>query len=166
VDDYARYKDWYPPTVIDSRVIAGSNGKDRFSLLVVNKSFLRSTALDTDYESCYVPVGDRRGYSVSRMTRIQEIENFGTRAQHVLPEGEGTGLVWRLFSITRYVERDDGVYLEREAIGLSRDIPASLRWLVQPIVRRISRGTLATSLRQTETAVKNAANNGPSWKGP
>jgi hypothetical protein len=30
-----------------------------------------------------------------------------------------------------------------DAIGLSRDIPASLRWLVEPIVRRVSRGSLS-----------------------
>jgi hypothetical protein len=69
-------------------------------------------------------------------------------------EGEGNGLIWRLFSLARYVERDGGVYLELEAIGLSRDIPASLRWLVAPIVRRISRGSLSTSLRQTRDAVR------------
>jgi hypothetical protein len=71
-----------------------------------------------------------------------------------LHEGEGTGIIWRLFSITRYVERDGGVYLEIEAIGLSRDIPASLRWVVAPIIRHISRGSLSLSLRQTENAVR------------
>ncbi len=63
-------------------------------------------------------------------------------------------MIWRLFGITRYLERDGGVYLEVEVIGLSRDIPASLRWLVEPIARRISRGSLSTSLRQTENAVR------------
>jgi hypothetical protein len=71
-----------------------------------------------------------------------------------LYEGEGHGIVWRLFGITRYVERDGGVYLELEAIGLSRDIPASLRWVVEPIVRRVSRASLSTSLRQTGNAVR------------
>ena len=45
------------------------------------------------------------------------------------------------------------VYVELEAIGLSRDIPGSLRWLVEPIVRRVSQASLSTSLRQTEKAV-------------
>jgi len=70
-----------------------------------------------------------------------------------LKEGEGSGVIWRLFSIARYLERDGGVYIELEAIGLSRDIPASLRWIVEPIVRRVSRGSLSTSLQQTENAV-------------
>jgi hypothetical protein len=73
--------------------------------------------------------------------------------------GEGRGIIWRLFSVTRYAERDGGVYVEFEAIGLSRDIPASLRWIVEPIVRRTSRASLSTSLRQTETAVRSHAVN-------
>src|SRR6185295_17160743 len=100
--------------------------------------------LDTDYESCYIRLDDRRGYTVSRTTRIQEIEQAGTPGERLLPEGEGRGLIWRLFGITRYVERDGGVYVELEAIGLSRDIPGSLRWLVEPIVRRVSQASLST----------------------
>jgi hypothetical protein len=152
--DYARYKDFYPPTVVDSNVIATGEAKDRFSMVLLNKALFLRTALDTDYESCYVHIDDRRGYSVSRTTRIQEIEEYGAASQRVLREGEGNGIVWRLFSIARYVERDGGVYFELEAMGLSRDIPASLRWLAEPIVRRVSRGSLSTSLRQTEHAVR------------
>lgn len=154
VRDYARYREVYQPSVISSRAIATGEEKDRFSLLLRNKSFFLKTALDTDYESCEVHLDDRRVYSVSRTTRIQEMEEYGTPAQRTLHEGEGSGIIWRLFAITRYVERDGGVYVELEAIGLSRDIPASLRWFVEPIVRKVSRGSLSTSLRQTENAVR------------
>jgi hypothetical protein len=154
VSDYARYKDWYQPSVIDSKVIATGEAIDRFSMLLVNKSLFLKTAFDTDYESCYVHVDDRRRYSVFRTTRIQEIEEYGSPAQRTLREGKGSGLIWRLFGITRYLERDGGVYIEIEAIGLSRDIPASVGWLVAPMVRHVSRSSLSTSLRQTETAVR------------
>ncbi len=154
VRDYARYKDLYKPAVIDSKVIATGEATDRFSMLLINQSLLLKTAFDTDSESCYVPAGDGRGYSISRTTRIQEIEEYGAPEQRVLPEGEGKGIIWQLFSITRYLERDGGVYVEMEVIALSRDIPASLRWLVEPIVRRASRGSLSTSLRQTANAVR------------
>jgi hypothetical protein len=72
-------------------------------------------------------VEDRRAYSVTRTTRVQEIEEYRSPAQRLLYEAEGSGVIWRLFGITRFVERDGGVYLELEVIGLSRDIPASLR---------------------------------------
>jgi hypothetical protein len=38
-------------------------------------------------------------------------------------------------------------------MALSRDIPGALRWLVDPIVRRVSKGAMVTSLRQTLDAV-------------
>ncbi|MGA7413189.1 MAG: hypothetical protein WBW33_22125 [Bryobacteraceae bacterium] len=151
--DYGRYKELYQPTVIASKAIATTEAKDRFSMVLISTSYLPKTALDADYESCYVHVDDRRAYSVTRATRIQEIEEYGSPNPQILREGEGNGIIWKLFSITRYFERDGGVYLEFEAIGLSRDIPASLRWIVEPIVRRISRGSLSTSLQQTAQAV-------------
>jgi hypothetical protein len=152
--DYGRYKELYQPTVIASKAIATSEAKDRFSMVLISTSYLLKTALDADYESCYVHVDDRRAYSVTRTTRIQEIEEYGSPNQQVLREGEGNGIIWKLFSITRYFERDGGVYLEFEAIGLSRDIPASLRWIVEPLVRRISQTSLSTSLQQTAQAVR------------
>jgi hypothetical protein len=153
VRDYDQYKEFYRPTVIDSKALAKGGREDRFSMVLLNKSVFLKTALDTDYKCSYVSVSDRRWYSTSEATRIQEIENYGTPDQRVLREDEGHGFLWRLFSITRFEERDGGVYIEFEAIALSRDIPFSLRWIVEPIVRRISISSLTTSLRQTENAV-------------
>ena len=154
VGDYARYKSFYAPTVIDSKVIASDQVRDRFSMVLVNKALFVRTALDIDYESRYVQIDERRGYSVSHTTRLQEIEDYGIPSQRALGEGEGYGIVWRLASIGRYVQRDGGVYFELEAMGLSRDVSASLRWLAEPIVRRVSRASISTSLRQTESAVR------------
>ena len=153
VRNYSRYKELYRPSVIDSKAITTSESQDRFSLLLADKSFFLKTALATDYESHYVHVGERNGYGVARTTRIQEIENYGSPEQRTLPEDQGIGIIWRLASISRYAERDGGVYFELEAIGLSREIPALLKWLVEPIVRRVSQESLSTCLRQTQNAV-------------
>ena len=85
---------------------------------------------------------------------MREIEDYGTPKQRELNDGQGKGLLWRLFSIARFEERDGGVYVELEAIALSRNIPVSVRWLIEPIVSRLSRSSLMTSLRQTEDAVR------------
>ena len=112
----------------------GSDGmKDLFSLRLVNKSVVAKTALDTDCEASYFRVDDRRWYGVSNTTHIQEVDKFGTSEQRTLPEDQGTGLIWRLSSITRLEERDGGVYAELEAIALSRDIPAAFRLFVNPL---------------------------------
>jgi hypothetical protein len=152
--DYDRYKDYYRPNVVCSKRIATSESRDQFSMVLMNKSVVGRTALDTDYRAAYTRIDDRRWYSVADATRIQEIAEYDTPSQHILPENHGTGLIWRLHSITRFEERDGGVYIEVEAIALSRDIPAALRWVVEPVVRRVSRSAVATSLLQTEAAVR------------
>jgi hypothetical protein len=153
VRDYDKYKDIYRPGVIDS-ISHGTDGvKDLFSMRLANKSAVSKTALDADCEAAYFRVDERRWYGFSNTTHIQEIDKFGTPEQRTLPEDQGTGLIWRLSSFTRLEERDGGVYAELEAIALSRDIPAAFRLVVTPIVRRVSRDSLATSLHQTKAAV-------------
>jgi len=151
--DYDRYKDYYRPNVVCAKRISTSEWKDEFSMVLMNKSVIARTALDMDYRTVYTQVDDHRWLSVTDATRIQEIAEYDRPSQHVLPENHGTGLIWRLHSLTRFEERDGGVYVEVEAIALSRDIPAALRWVVEPIVRRVSRASLAPSLQQTEAAV-------------
>jgi hypothetical protein len=156
VRDYDCYKEVYHPTVVDSRALAIGESEDQFSMLLMNKSLISTTALDSDFRSSFFRVNDQHWYSVSESMRIQEVADYGTSGQQMLPENEGTGLIWRIYSITRFEERDGGVYIELETIVLSRDIPILLRWIVDPIVRRVSRESLMTSFRQTEDAVRSA----------
>jgi hypothetical protein len=153
VRDYARYKDYFRPAVIDSKVVTLGDTEDSFSMILANKAPFRKIALNSVYKSSQVRVDDARRYTVAQTTRVQEIAEYGSTSQHLLPEGEGTGVIWRLFSATRYEERDGGVYIEIEAIALSRDVPASLRWLVDPIIRRVARASLNTTLEETRDAV-------------
>jgi len=44
------------------------------------------------------------------------------------------------------------VYIEIEAMAQSREIPAALRFVADPTVRRVSRNSLLASLQQTEEA--------------
>lgn len=155
--DYDRYENFYRPTVVHSRTVETGERDDRFSMVLMNQALFLKTALDSDFRCAYVRLSDRRWYSISESTRIQEIENYGVSGQRAVREGVGNGFVWRLSSITRLEERDGGVYIELEAIALSRDIPTSLRWVVEPIVRRISRNSVTVSLRQTESAVRSGA---------
>jgi hypothetical protein len=57
-------------------------------------------------------------------------------------------------SIARFEQRDAGVYIELEAIALSREIPAAGRFVADPIVRRVSRNSLLASLQQTVESVR------------
>ena len=153
VRDYDRYKDVYHPGVIDSAFRRTDGMQDFFFMRLANRSVVAKTALDTEGVASYIRVDDKRWYGVSNTIEIREIDKFGTEEQRTLAPDQGTGLIWRLSSITRLEERDGGVYAELEAIALSRDIPAAFRLFVTPIVRRVSRDSLATSLHQTKVAI-------------
>jgi hypothetical protein len=151
--DYDHYKQFYHPSVVESKVLARHGPDDRFSILLMNKAFFLRTALDADYQATNVRLDDRRFYAISRTTRLQEVDKYGQPGEYRKPDGEGSGYIWRLYSIARLEQRDDGVYIELEAIALSRNIPAALQFAVDPVVRRVSRNSLLMSLRQTEEAV-------------
>lgn len=156
VRDYGHYKDYYNPSVIDSRTIRQTPEADRFSTLLMNKALFLKIALDNECESSYVQAGPGRWYSIASTVRVQEIEDYGQASEHKLPSGEGSGYIWKLRGITRYEEGDGGVYMEIEAMALSREIPAAMHWVVDPVVRRVSKGSLVTSLRQTQDAVRSS----------
>jgi hypothetical protein len=153
VRDYDHYKDMYHPGVIDSMSRGTDGMKDLFFMRLANKSVVAKTALNAECEVSYIRLDDQHWYGISNTTHIVEIDKFGTPEERTLPEDVGTGLIWRLSSITRLEERDGGVYAELEAIALSRDIPAAFRVFVTPIVRRVSKDSLATSLHQTKLAI-------------
>ncbi len=154
VRDYNRYTEFYKPLVIDSRSLGGDGTDYRFSLLMLNKSLFAKTALASEWSERYICVDSRRWYSIAYSTRVEEIEDYGSPGERKLAPDEGSGYIWRLYSFSRFEQRDEGVYVELEVIALSRDIPGPLRWLIDPIVRRVSRGSLLTSLTETRAAVR------------
>jgi hypothetical protein len=157
VRDYDHYRAIYHPNVVGSKPLEIGESEDRFSIVIMNKSFFAKGALDSDYRSTFVRIDDQHWYSTSETTRVQEVAEYGAASQYLLPEDHGKGIIWRLYSYARLEERDGGVYIELEAIALSRDIPAALRMVVDPVVRRVSRSSLETSLQQTADAVRASA---------
>jgi len=154
VHDYNRYKEFYKPVVADSKALACTKKDRTFSMVWQRQVVFINAAFESQYHVREFGLDERRGYSITATTRMQEIEGYGHSGAHLLPPGQGTGFIWRLHSILRYEERQEGLYLEMEAIALTRDIPASLQWIVKPVVNHLSIASLAASLRQTRDAVK------------
>lgn len=127
---------------------------------IVNKEVVAETALDMEYETCYFKIDDRRWYSITHTTRVQEILHHGRPDEQELPPDHGSGYVWRLYSVARFEQKDGGTYVEVEAIALSRDIPIALRWVASPVVRRVSRNSMLISLQQMKEAVRLTADAG------
>ncbi len=169
VRDYGKYKQFYAPTVIASRPLhQEATDADAFSLRMLNKAVVAKFALDAEFQSSYAAVDEKRWYSIGYSTHVREIEGFGEPDEHELPSGTGHGFIWRLYNVSRFEQRDGGVYVELEAAALSRDVPTSVRWIVNPVVRRVSKSSMLVSLRNTQAAVSGtseAANRIPSKHG-
>ena len=151
--DYDRYKDIYKPAVTDSKCLEFNAADQDFSMTWQRHVLFVNAAMQGHYRAHEIVIDSRRGYGVVDATRIQEIEDYGRPSERLLPADAGAGFIWRIRSISRYLERDGGVYLEIEAIALTRDIPSSLRWMVSPVVNHLSINSLTTTLSQTREAV-------------
>ena len=151
--DYDRYKDIYKPAVADSKCLEFNAADQDFMMTWQRHVIFVNAAMQAQYRAHEVAIDSRRGYGVANATRIQQIEDYGRPSEHLLPADAGSGFIWRIHSISRYLERDGGVYLEIEAIALTRDIPSSLRWMVSPVVNHLSINSLTTTLNQTREAV-------------
>jgi len=155
--DYDRYKEFYKPNVIDSKWLGTAGACDKYSMLFANHEVLASTALEGEYEACYHRLDDRRWYSIAHTTRMQEVRRYAQPGAQELSSDQGSGYIWRIYSFARFEERDGGVYVELEVIVLSRDIPVAVRWVVNPIVRKVSKNAMLTSFRQMEEAIDSTA---------
>jgi hypothetical protein len=154
--DYNRFKDFYKPLIADSRFLGCNRENPEFSMTWHRHVLFVNAAMEGRCQARRFAVNSLRGYSIADMTQLREIELYGHPGEHALPSDTGHGFIWRLHDITRYEEREGGVYLEVEAIALTRDVPSSLRWLVAPIVKRLSLDSMETMLRQTRDAVNSA----------
>ena len=150
--DYTRYSQYYP-SVVSSRLVTRDGLTDNFTTLERHQAMFSKIGLDADLITTYANAGERRAFSVSSTTRLRQVQNFGNRERHELEPFSPEAYVWSLSTISRFWEHDGGVYLELEAMALSRDIPFALRWLVDPFVRQAAEDTLIASLKQTRQAI-------------
>jgi hypothetical protein len=152
VQDYDRNKYTHKPEVIDSKLLA-RDGNDFRIFLKVRKKKVITVVLNTEHRVHYAPVDKTRWQSRSYSTRIAEVDNAGEPDERELPQGEDHGFLWRLYSYWRFEERDGGVYVECEALSLTRDVPTGLGWVVTPVIRTLPRESLESTLRGTRNAV-------------
>jgi hypothetical protein len=153
IQNYDNHKNLYKPEVVDSRILErnGNNFKVRLRLL---KKKVITVVLNTDHEINYFPVDATKQYSKSRTVRVAEVAEPGEAGEHELKPGEDHGLLWNLNTFWRFLERDGGVWIECEAISLTRGIPMGLGWLVSPIVRELPRESLTLTLEGTRRALR------------
>lgn len=153
VQDYDNHKKYYRPEVLDSKLLFRDGNDFRIYLRLMKKKVI-TVVLNTEHDVRYYPLDSTRCYSRSKSAKIAELADPGTPREREKPAGAGHGFLWRLYSYWRFQEKDGGVYVECEAISLTRDVPGGLAWLIEPIIRGLPADSLVATLRSTREAVR------------
>jgi len=154
--DYDHQRDIYKPDVRKSRLLDQNGNESDFFEQFYNKSII-SVVLNANFEAYYTPLHPARAEIRSYSTRIAEVQDPGKSDERELPVGNDHGYLWRIYSYWRIEEKDGGVYVQVESLGLSRTIPAIFALLVRPLLRSIPEGYLTRLLDNTRKAVEDSS---------
>jgi hypothetical protein len=150
--DYSRQAKLYAPDVQQARVL--SHIDEHFSVYYrFYRHAIVTAVYNTEFRVDYFLPDRSRGYNFARSVRIAEVQNPGKPDESELPVGNDHGYLWRLNLYTRYLEKDNGVYIEIEFVALSRTVPIMFAWLVNPYLRSIPREYLTNYIRATQQAL-------------
>jgi hypothetical protein len=131
--------------VLQSSVL--ERGPDRLKVyLKLQRKRLVTVVYNTEHVVTFSRYGGTRATSTSIATRIAELADAGTPEERELPAGDDRGFLWRLNAYWRYEEVPAGVIAECESISLSRDVPALLRYLVNPLIESTARESMMRTL--------------------
>jgi hypothetical protein len=150
--DYADYGKIYGPDISRVQVLA-HDGNHFVVSYRITKTKVLTAVVDTVHAIEFLPLGPTRMAIQSQSQSVRQVENAGKAAERDLPEGEGSGFLWAMNSYWRMEQRDGGVYMECEAITLSRDVPFGLGALIDPILQSFAEDSLKKTIAAKRQAV-------------
>lgn len=150
--DYDDRAELYKPEVIASHVISHQGDDYEIFLRLYEKRFT-TVVFNTEYAVHWGQVDEKKVYSDSVSTRVAEVKDPSRPDGPEEPVGHGHGYLWRLNTYWRFEEKDGGVYVQCEALSLTRDIPFLLAWLIKPLVTKIPKQSLNRALGRTREVV-------------
>jgi len=152
--DYANYKNYYRPKVIDSRELA-HNREEYDVFLRLYEKHIVAVVLNTTYHVRYEMPVSKHLIVTSRSTRIGEVKDPGkSYTEEVAPDSD-SGFLWRLNSYWQFEAANGGVHARCEAISLSRDVPPGLGWMLKGFLENFPKESMLNTLRGTRAAVEN-----------
>jgi hypothetical protein len=153
VQDYAHRDELYKPDVIAARVISHQGNDYKIFMRLYQKRFT-TVVFNTDYDIHWGEVDPKKVFSNSYSTRIAQVKDASHPGGEEFPVGKDSGYLWRLYTYWRFQEKDGGVYVQCEAVSLTRDIPTGLGWLLRPLVVKIPKESLNKVLSRTREVVE------------
>jgi hypothetical protein len=159
LDVSSRYNDYpaiYKP-IVASTLLSHEGNTYRVWMRIKESAAGLSAVLDVTSRVQYFNPDSRSVYSISASEEIRELRDPGTAKERKLAPGHDSGYLWRAAAFTHMVERDGGVFVEMETIGLTRGYPTLLRWIIEPVARRLGRSSVERSLQEFSMAVRTRA---------
>ena len=153
MQDFDHYPQRFAPQIERARIVKHEGDLFDVSMRIRQKHVI-TVVVDTDYAIEFGQLDPAHGYSISHSTRVAEIASPGTSAEHALSAGEEHGFLWRLNTYWSYEERDGGLYMQIEAVSLTRAIPTGLGWVIRPYVESIPRESMEFTLRSAANALR------------
>jgi hypothetical protein len=152
LQDYNKHSLYYAPDVESARIETREG--DRFRVYMrFHRKRIVTVVLNTEQDVTYFRDSATREHSRSSAIRIREVANPGTKEEKEKSPEEENGFLWQMETWWHMEERDGGVYVQNEAVTLTRDIPAGLGWLIGPFVTSIPKETLQFTMNATREAV-------------
>jgi hypothetical protein len=151
--DFNSYPQHFAPQVLQAKALTPPANHMQ-AWMRVRQHHVITVVMDTTYDVTFGRRDIQHGYSISRSTRIVEIDAAGTSAERALSGGEEHGFLWRLNTYWSYEQRDGGLYLQIEAVTLTRSIPRGLGWAIRPYVESVPRESVEFTLRSACDALR------------
>jgi len=158
LEDYDTHPDIYKPEVRRSKVLESNGGDAKIYLQFYIRSVV-TAVFNANFEVTYDEPSAGRYEIISRSFRVAEVEDLGKPREHELPVGKDRGFLWRLNTYWRIEERDGGVYLQNEAIALTRRVPPIVAWFVNPLLQSIPKELLSKLLFGTSQGMAQRKSN-------
>lgn len=152
LEDYDHHSTTYAPEVQKSKLISG-NGNDFTVYLRFVKKKVITVVLDTYHHAHYAKIDSTHAYSRSSTTKIAEVEDPGTAHEREKSPDEEEGFMWKMNTYWRFDERDAGLYIQCEAITLTRNVPFGLAWVIEPFITSIPKESLTATMVATRKAL-------------
>ncbi len=150
LQDYDHQADFYKPDIQRSRLITRDGEHFTVYMRLYRKAIV-TAVYNAEFDIRYFPVDSSRIFSRSYSTRIAELQDPGKADERELTVGNDRGYLWRLYTYSRYEEKDGGLYMQIEFVALSRSVPFIFAWLVNPYIKSIPREYLNNILATTRT---------------
>jgi len=152
LQDYDHHASYYAPDVERSKIESRDANHFRVSMRFRRHKIV-TVVLNTEQDIVYFRDSATRAHSRSTATRIREVADPGMKQEHEKAPNEDNGFLWQMETWWRMEQRDGGVYLQNEAVTLTRNIPTGLGWLIEPFVTSIPKETLEFTLGASRKAV-------------